>query len=101
MKQNCSVLLPETQIVECGAKYADLLTYEYQCLPVGPSDLTPAKVFTCGQVDPIGPEVEHGFLQSPLYPQYLLGQSCMFEIHPPPGYGVNFYFLDVALSSVE
>ena len=101
MKQNCSVLLPETQIVGCGAKYADLLTYEYQCLPVEPSDTTPAKIFTCGQEREIGSDTEHGFLQSRLYPQYLLGQSCVFQITPPTGYGVNFYFLDVALSSAE
>ena len=39
LRQNCSLLLPETQIVGCGfGVVADFLDYEYQCVPAAPTD---------------------------------------------------------------
>lgn len=98
MKQTCPFYFGDTEISGCGAStYADILHYDYQCVPTKATDT--AKEYTCGD----GPiqDAEHGFVKSPKYPGYEINKECDLEITPPVGYAVRFYMLDLALSSDE
>ncbi len=98
-KQECNVFFPETQIVGCPAKYADLLDYEYQCIPSSPV-LPQTKVYTCDDISV--QDSSNGFVTSPKYPLYQVGiNNCELKITPPVDYGVKLYLIDLALSSSE
>ncbi len=98
MKNRCDIYFPETEITGCGAKFADMLDYDYQCLPTQ-ATLT-AKEYTCGDSGAI--TSENGFLRSPGYPNYDMQKNCQMSIQPPAAqYGAKLFLLDLALRTDE
>jgi hypothetical protein len=54
------------------------------------------RTFTCqdGKID----KAQNGFITSPKYPFYTLGENCKLDIVPADGFGYRFYMIDLALS---
>ncbi len=97
MKNTCNIYFPETEITGCGVKYADLLEYEYQCIPTEVDQIK--KEFSCGSSDVITDE--NGFLSSPGYPSYDMQKNCNMTIKLPDTKGAKLFILDLALRSDE
>ena len=96
-KQECNVFFSETAITNCGSNYADLLDYEFQCIPSSPKPPNTLS-YTCNDISI--QDVTNGFVSSPKYPNYELAVSnCELKITPPVDFGLKFYLIDLALSS--
>ena len=94
-KQNCTLYFRETQIPRCGQNaFADLLDFEYQCIPAIP--INNAKIYTCEET---AVSVQNGFIQSPNYPKQLFDVDCLIKVTPPANYAIRFYFIDLSLKS--
>ena len=74
-------------------KFADMLDYDFQCLPT--KAILTAKEFTCGDGGVI--KDENGFSRSPGYPSYDMQKSCEMSIQPAEMYGAKLFLLDLAL----
>ena len=97
-KQSCSVYFPETKIARCRNEYADLLDFEYQCVPTSPLD-NDVKTYTCD--DKTVSDVFNGFVQSPKYPEHSYGLDCILTIRPPKNYAFRFYLIDLSLKNTD
>jgi len=75
---------------------ADLLDFEYQCIPARP--INNAKIYTCNE---IATSVQNGFIQSPNYPKQLFDEDCHVKVIPPANYSLKFYFVDLSLKGTD
>lgn len=83
-------------MTRCRTSIADLLYFQFQCIPTEPPK--GSKVFTCQ--DKKIEYISNGIIQSPDYPQYPSGlNDCSLEITPPDMNGIKFYIIDLSLSA--
>lgn len=98
-RQNCSLYFPETEITRCYAKYADLLHYEFQCIPnIPPKGSKPFSACLDKEIN----SVKNGIITSPNYPQYsggLTPNDCTLKVAPSVNNGIKFFITDLGLSS--
>ena len=95
-RQNCTVYFPQTEITRCESKYADLLHFEYQCIPtLPPKNSDPFTICS----DKAVLQAPNGIIQSPGYPTYIAQVlGCSLRLTPPADMGVKFFFIDLSFS---
>lgn len=92
-KTECSLFLPPTAISLCNDRVADLLDFEFQCIPTEAAG--GSRVYSCDSPN-IGP-VKNGFLISPGYATYTPNvRNCDFKITPNANEGLKLYLIDLA-----